>query len=420
MGRYRRTSAVAMSAALVLVLSDLRFAGAETTATLPEGTVVYGVVTNSSVPVQGASATLRVWPNEATLEGLPDDTNFDLHEAPAVTTNADGQYNIQLDPTTLPAEYKDPDNSVDFEVIVSDQVVSSTQGATGIFYPPAAECPPEDPCTLSTTTSSTASWGTGDGEAVPSELNFDLAADTASGADAATVTTTSATADIDSAAGPGVTSAKHFGTGAARGSSTTTTASGGGCTMGTGERHGPYLERFMTMYGTSYVKGRVIQHDGGDHTLGIAVKYPGSSTWSAGGTSTRGASWGYNTPYDVADAHVHNKIYHRYYIATCITSSGIYTTKYSKPSTWHSGPYYSYAPHVDYAYCSPGYKGHEYYRTSYKNGTYSGGVDLPFINLSAQSGWNSEIQGWWKFYRNGKLCGSNEGWATARRVSARA
>jgi hypothetical protein len=47
--------------------------------------------------------------------------------------------------------------------------------------------------------------------------------------------------------------------------------------------------------------------------------------------------------------------------------------------------------------------------------------DLPWINVSAQSGWSSGTAMYWKFARAGKLCGSNgQLWGAAPQVSAKA
>jgi hypothetical protein len=64
---------------------------------------------------------------------------------------------------------------------------------------------------------------------------------------------------------------------------------------------------------------------------------------------------------------------------------------------------------------------HHYGRNTERNGTYTAGLDLPFINLSAQSGWTSSMSLDFWFDRAGSTCGSNGlPFAKAPRVSTRA
>jgi hypothetical protein len=181
------------------------------------------------------------------------------------------------------------------------------------------------------------------------------------------------------------------------------------------------LEKFAEIWADSHVKGRVVHDESTSHTLGIGVKYDGSSSWAAGGKKTVSSSFGYDSNYSIANAAVKNKVWHRYHYASCLGDDGEwYRTKYTKPAGFHSGPYYAYSPHQNHKTCEATYAGHEYRRTSGKNGTYTGGVDLPFINLSAQSGWTSTTEVHWRFERGGKLCGSDGGsWTQARRIDAR-
>lgn len=193
------------------------------------------------------------------------------------------------------------------------------------------------------------------------------------------------------------------------------------CWSETGARHGPYPERFATFYGKSYAKGRVVHNDGTSHSVGVGVKAPGGSWGQARTDSVRATGVGYDSAYTIADAHVFNKIYQRYYYAKCRSraTGEVETTTTTKPAGFASGPHYSYAGHVDYSTCSPTYANHTYSRTSYTNGTYSAGLDLPFVNLSAQSGWTTSTAMHWKFTKAGKLCGNGSQWGQASRVSAK-
>lgn len=191
------------------------------------------------------------------------------------------------------------------------------------------------------------------------------------------------------------------------------------CYNRTGNRHGPYLERFADVYGSSYAKGRVVHRDGTSHKIGVGAK-PYGGTWGSSGASTQKSTGvGYDSGYTIADAGVMNKIWQRYYYTDCYTDQGTQTSTWTQPDGWHSGPYYTQIGHINYAYCETAYAGHTYNRTSYTNKEFVAGVGLGFVNLSAQSGWTTTTEMHYQFgSRSGKLCGSNGAWPVAARVSA--
>lgn len=198
-------------------------------------------------------------------------------------------------------------------------------------------------------------------------------------------------------------------------------ASGGGCTTTYSSEHGPYYESFADFHGTAYAKGRIRHEYATTHTVGVAVKASGSSTWGSSGTATTSGSFSYDSGYYVVNVNVKNRIMEKYHYYTCYVDGKYYTTTYSKPSRVYDGPYYSQIAHVNYGTCSTAYANHQYSRISYKNETFTTGLDLPFGNFSAQAGWSSTQEMWWTFTRQGTLCGSNsQSWTTAPQVSANA
>lgn len=64
--------------------------------------------------------------------------------------------------------------------------------------------------------------------------------------------------------------------------------------------------------------------------------------------------------------------------------------------------------------------GRTYKRSSSKNGAITGGMDLPFINTSAQAGWTSDTTIAYKFSKAGTICGSNDTWMYAAAISTKA
>lgn len=195
-----------------------------------------------------------------------------------------------------------------------------------------------------------------------------------------------------------------------------------GCAIYRGGLHGPYNETFTKVYGTVYVKAKIDHNATSSHMIGVAVKGTGGA-WGASGSSTISAGYGYETSQNVVNARVMNKVMERYYYTKCntIDDPTLRTVAtQSKAQYVDSAPYFAYAPHVNYGNCRPGYATVHYKRMRYKQGVISGGMDLPFIHVNAQSGWDSSTNIDYLFTRTGKLCGSNTTWLRAAYISATA
>lgn len=376
--RWRVRVLLACSMPALVIAGPVSWATAEPGG---ESIVVKGRAIRDGSAVGGARFQVRVWPKQAILENLPDGAVVDVRTVQTGNADGLGRYSVML-PADLPAQYLST-VGVNVEIIMSDGNQAATQQVT--VRPDAM---------------------------VATTLDFELGLATTGLGRAQAARGLSLG---DQPATPGVGSATALGMGR------TSAAAGGGCATSTGARHGPYMEKYADIWATAYVKGRVVHELGTSHTVGIGVKNAGSSTWSAGGTSGVSSSVGYDSTYTIADAAVYNKVWERYYYYTCVTSTGTYTTTYTRPDGFHSGPYYAHIAHVNYANCAATYAGHEYSRTTGANGTYAGGLDLPFIDLSAQSGWTSATEIHWKFSRAGQLCGSSGlPWSSAPRISANA
>jgi hypothetical protein len=402
------TTAVLTASALVVAAPAL--------AATDTATVASGVVARDGTPVAGATVTVRIWPSEQVLHNLPDGTAFDLLPMPGATTDSKGHYSARV-PFALPADYLAPDGSVNVELVASDGDRASTQSVT--VHPESDRVAASTVRRIAGTSDVPQRWAQGmrGSSTGAARLNFDLGTAKASQQRAAALAKSKNPGDV--AAVPSTGSAVALGVGRAK--PLARRLSGGGCVTATGSRHGPYMEKFAEMYGTPYVKGRIYHHVGATHTVGIGVLYSGAGSWAAGGTQSTSSGWGYDTKFNIVDAAVSNRVYERYFLYTCVTSAGKYTTTFSRPDGIADGPYFVHISHVNFGTCSPGYVGGDFHRNQYRNGEYRTGLDLPFINLSAQAGWNTAVESFWEFYRPGYICGSNGiEWGYAPRVSTRA
>lgn len=196
----------------------------------------------------------------------------------------------------------------------------------------------------------------------------------------------------------------------------------GGCYTVEGGEHGPYRETFAKVYGTEYVKGSVDQYYESSHTIGVAVK-GAIGGWGASGTARVdvSSSAGYKTSFNIVDAAVANNVLEKYYYTKCNTSGEWEpVATVSKPIRITSGPYFTRVAHTNYKKCDTAYSGIIYSRKSGTNGTIAGGMDLPFVNTSAQSGWDSKTTLEYKFTKGGSICGSDDTWMYASALSAKA
>ncbi len=81
--------------------------------------------------------------------------------------------------------------------------------------------------------------------------------------------------------------------------------------------------------------------------------------------------------------------------------------------------YFTYAPHRSLSNCSSCYSQVVMWKHQEANVTFGSGVSLPLVNVSAQSAGNTSTKLCRDLMANGRVCGSNVGWATAREVDTR-
>lgn len=397
----RKTVIAALTLCSAAAIGVQPQASAETSA--PQ--FVSGVLNLNGLGIANADVIARLWPDDDTTRTLPDGASFDFFQAGTTTTRSDGSFAFALDPTTIPPAFIDDAGRVDLEVLAGNGLLMTTQFITVQFINDAEDATEALESSSEGVLPNLRSWVSAQDPAVPAILGMDLG----DVVDLGSIRDESVLDDFDIAV-PDVGTAAVM-----------EAAMAGGCSQSVGSRRGPYLETFAVIYGDGGVKGRVKQESSATHTLGVGVKHPGSDSWSAGGSQSESAGWGYDSTYTIANSFVKNKVYYRDYYYSCMADGKIYTTTYEKPDGFYeAGPYYAQATHKNYSTCDPGYADHEYHRTSSKNGQFSGGVSLPGANLSAQSGFTSTQEVHYKFCKRGQICGSGgDPWGSAARVSTR-
>jgi hypothetical protein len=345
-----------------------------------------------------------IWPNHA-VASTPG-TVAQMQQLDTVVT-ASSRYRIRIPAASVAADHLSPDGSIDFRLVISDGNSAQIQEITARPGLPANV----ESVNLGTRPLSTA-------ERNPAEaaqpVTFD-AAHLVPGLTRSAVEAAPPNADVTRFARPARTQVSVDGELAGALPAVPTL----GCYVVSGAQHGPYNETFTRVYGTASVKGSVDQQAGSSHTISVAVK--GLGAWGASGTKTVSTTAGWYTDFVIVDAAVYNKVYQQYFYTKCNTSGSWETVAtQSKPTTFHSGPYFYHTPHANYTNCTTGYQGTTYTRSSNRQGAIVGGMDLPFIKVSAQSGWDAATLIQYRFFSPGRICGSNAMWQQAAFISATA
>jgi hypothetical protein len=164
-------------------------------------------------------------------------------------------------------------------------------------------------------------------------------------------------------------------------------------------------ERFAQVHATSIAYGRVLEETTASHTLGVGASASGGSgSWSGSGTMTKSSGYGYDTGYHVANKYVSDEWRYVKYGFNC---GGGYLSYEIRPSVDLGGPFYADAGTAIWCAYSVNYNtGSAFHRTSGANKTFSTGMSISGVSLSAQSGWTTSQETHFSFTSNGKMCAS--------------
>lgn len=175
------------------------------------------------------------------------------------------------------------------------------------------------------------------------------------------------------------------------------------------------LESFVNVYGWSGAKAEVIQGSGTAHTMGIGFNYDGNG-WGANGTSKVEITTTdeRNQP-NVVDATARNRVNYRDFKNPC---NDILTKPVEIASLMPTADFL-YAPHKDFNGVCASYTGGSYTKAQGTNATFTAGVDVGPISVSAQSGYNTDTKVIWRFTAASKLCGNTSSLLTSGTLSAR-
>lgn len=181
-------------------------------------------------------------------------------------------------------------------------------------------------------------------------------------------------------------------------------------------------ELFLKVYAWSGAKARVEQAIGASssHKLGIAINDGG---WYASGTSTKSFSTGFGQSVSgIADASIYNSWNYRNY--NCYDAGPPYPSEWveRRPENVYDifNEPYAYAPHVNFTLACVQKSSGTVWKSSGTNVTYSAGVALGPISVSARSGYNTGTKMAFIVTQTSRICGnSSQGWPNAFQVDMR-
>lgn len=403
-------------------------AGSE--AVLPANLVLRGRLLRNGVPRAG-EVLLLAWPNDKTLTSMRVGARFATAVVFKGRTGSDGRFGVPLDPGALPAQYVGPRGQVDLQVVAAD-ATTQVDWFMSAVRAERASLPVGVPRRVGWTTQ-TALRADSTG---PEQVTLDLGAGTADtvsdpvarqvGPDGHALGTVQQSAGAAGSDPVPKTLAVSPRNAAVLARPLATTVAGRGSVPALpAEVCQNYVLRdvrnrpevFARVFAWKGAKGIVDLNDDSDHQLGVAVASSGK--WSSSGTKKISTSAG-ATVKNVVDAQALNKVNYRDYGNTCYPSTSVWR----RPLSFYAlipGREFRYAGHVKYKYCNPYAPGQSLWKKHGRNTTYSAGVDAGPINVSAQSGWNTETKISWDITKNTQICGSSsKGWVQSASLDARA
>ncbi len=390
---------------------SMAVAGPET-AQLLANTALTGTVSSNGASVAGADVVVIAWPNQSTLESLGDEQKVEAKVVATAQTDARGDFAVQLDSSSLPKDLLSETGQVDVDVIVADKEHEAERSLSLLSTPDGWTSAEVVAAAVET--------------ASPVDLRFDLGTGAFQ---------SSAVSEADLATDPDLLSDEEgltLAPGDAPGFNTTSVVDRGridtilsergsasGITpleecysVATSTYQSQRPESFVIAQGVVNAKVKVTQGSGTSHSLGVAASF--GNGWKGSGSTTKSTSSSASQSGIATARRYYNRVKYRYYRNTCGASYGNYWRPYSVQELVAG---YVLVSRLSYSRCNTYDSGYSYTKNRGRNTTYGTGVDLAQVNVSAQSGYNSDTSlSFGDFTGRAKLCWSS---SAGREQSAR-
>lgn len=330
-------------------------------------------------PVAGATVVGWAWPDTDTLAGAPDGAQLQPLLLGTATTGPDGRYALSVDPSRIPAGYREPDGTVAIETLTTTPSGTSMLWETSVRWDAAA-------AGFSNAT-------TGEVVGPATTTAEDLGAGTAENTGADPNDDVSQAVAVAPAAVPAV--------------------SAGGCTWSAGAWHKGLPERFLDVDAWKGAPGVVTERDSTTHTLGIGVSDTGSfADLTAGGTMAIDATTVTGHEADsgpLVNTRVADRANYRDFAMWC--DGHLMKWRERRPVSMYDyldSDLFVHIPHT-YYYSSCGGKrvGQHWTTSSAHAAAVGGGVDLGPVTVSAQAGYDDSTSVKFTWNQDGYICGDN-------------
>jgi hypothetical protein len=351
----------------------------------PDGdtfTIATGSVLNRGIAVSGAQVTGEIWPNAATLAALPDDATVPTLTLAPTTTGSNGSYKLYMNPASVPATYKEADGAISVETVATLADGSTMTWNNSVKYNTLSSA-----YQLTTTGANVAGSSTNSQLDVGSGLAFD-SGDSAADYDNGT------TAVTDSVSDPAI----------------------GTCTpfwVATSSTLKMQPEHFMNVDAWKGAPGVAIENENSSHTIGIGVSADGKfDDLKAGGKlsiSLNDGSGDGDTAANLVNTAVYNAVNLRDFKLECAghvfkgERRAVSVGDFLDRDFFHTFTHTYY-----YSSCSKKGVGDEAHTTTAHQVTFSGGMDIGPINVSAQSGYSSDTKISFTWNKVGYFCGNSD------------
>ena len=411
---------VAAAAMAVILMPALLTAFPSPAEAATDDTLVSGVILSKGAPKSGVDVTVELWPDETPVTV---GEKVEVLRVATIKTDKNGNYRIKVDPRSVPSRYKGHgSDTLNMEITatgdgrVSTWFTSATtpahleaEGAKLRDKDRSHEWLATNSAQREVTSTSEVSLDLQSAPAAPMQLEeaFSDPSLASSESDYSAPSSDGSLATADYSAGSNSESEAAPAQADVEGSSDVQAQGGVGCGRYLVGSAGSGYETFARVFAVSKAKGRIDFETTATHALGVGYSTSGAyGSWSMNGTVSKSAGIGMDSGNTIVNANVKNKVAYNKYGYAC-SGSGTYAYRILPSHTMGIG-YYSYAGTASFTnFCQPGAAGGTYWRTSGSNKTFSTGIAIAGVGLSAQSGYASNAKHSYYFSSAGKWCGSN-------------
>lgn len=396
MRRRITTTPAATALAVLLVVTAVQGASAAPDGQ-PSATAVTGRLLHDGKAVAGGDILVTVWPKAAVLAAQKIGSRVETRVIHRGKTAADGGFSVSLDVNGLPPAYVARDGQVDLEITAAD-ATRQTDWATSVLRS-------ERTAVADRRTGWTTAVAVNDGSAQVLDVTLDLGAGRAGSSDQPGAAPLVLTPRNQKMLSQPVS--RSFSKSSAREPADVCVTYAAGNVKNR-------LEHFGRIYGWKGARGMVDFNVGSSHTLGVASGR--GKDWNAAGTGTISTDAGAQVK-GLIDKETMNRVNYRDYKNLCWSHTRRRPVSFS--ALLPSGDFKK-TKDKNFKTCAA-YDGNAtVWKTKGRNVTYNAGVALPYVNVSAQSGWSTSTKEGFEITRKSWICGStDDGWAKAPQMSAR-